>query len=104
MEHTEVSPDEIIEFWFPDGPNPEAERHMELCVWRMRGGANEEILARYSDTTKRAAFGEFDKWSDTPLGRLALIILLDQFPRTVCAGTEKAYSLDPKALELCLEG
>lgn len=104
MEHTEVSSDEIIEFWFPDGPNPEVERHMELWAWRMRGGANEIILAKYSDATNRAALGEFDKWSNTPLGRLAHIILLDQFSRTVWAGTEKAYSLDPKALELCLEG
>lgn len=43
-------------------------------------------------------------WADTPRGRLALIIVLDQFTRSIFAGTPAAYASDPKALELCLEG
>ncbi|ALI57045.1 putative transmembrane protein [Celeribacter marinus] len=77
---------------------------MDLWSWRMRGGANDEIIAKYTEATERAAQGEFDSWADEPIGRLALIILLDQFPRTVWAGTAKAYAQDPKALHLCLEG
>ncbi|UWQ13715.1 DUF924 domain-containing protein [Aliiroseovarius sp. M344] len=101
---SDVTPDEILEFWFPDGPNPEPKRHMELWMWRMRGGANKEILKKYTKVTERAASGEYDDWSKSALGRLALIVLLDQFPRTVWAGTPKAFSQDPKALALCLEG
>ena len=101
---SDVTPAEIIAFWFPDGENPKLEPHMELWAWRMRGGANEEIMANYTDATHRAADGEFDDWANDPLGRLALIILLDQFPRTVWAGDAKAYAQDPKALSLCLEG
>lgn len=100
----ETTAREIIKFWFPDGPSPEPKAHMELWSWRMRGGANDEIIAKYTDVTERAAQGEFDSWADEPIGRLALIILLDQFPRTVWAGTVKAYAQDPKALHLCLEG
>lgn len=99
-----VSPAEIISFWFPDGPNPEAKTHMDLWAWRMRGGANDEILERYSEATELAAQGEFDHWADDAVGRLALIILLDQFPRTVWAGTPRAFEQDQKALKLCLEG
>lgn len=100
----EITPREIINFWFPDGPSPEPKAHMDLWSWRMRGGANDEIIAKYTEATERAAQGEFDSWADEPIGRLALIILLDQFPRTVWAGTAKAYAQDPKALHLCLEG
>ena len=100
----DVTSKEIIEFWFPDGPDPQLERHVDLWSWRMRGGANSEIMAKYADVTERAALGAFDSWADSSLGRLALIILLDQFPRTVWAGSAKAYAQDPKALALCVEG
>jgi uncharacterized protein (DUF924 family) len=99
-----ATPDEILDFWFPDGPDPTAERHLELWSWRMRGGATAEVIARYTDLTQRAVTGELDHWADTPRGRLALIIVLDQFPRSIWAGTPAAYASDPKALALCMEG
>ena len=102
--HFEITPREIINFWFPDGPRPEPKAHMDLWSWRMRGGANDEIIAKYTEATERAAQGEFDSWAGEAIGRLALIILLDQFSRTVWAGTPKAYAQDAKALNLCLEG
>jgi uncharacterized protein (DUF924 family) len=104
MTQSAVTPEEIINFWFPDGPNPEPKRHMDLWMWRMRGGANDDIMAKYVEVTERAALGNFDDWAETPMGRLALIVILDQFPRTVWAGSPNAYSQDPKALDLCLEG
>ena len=104
MTNATVTPDEILDFWFPDGPDPDPETHMNLWMWRMRGGANDAILARYSDVTRQAPEGAFDHWAETPRGRMALIILLDQFPRTVWAGTPDAFAQDPKALALCLEG
>ena len=103
-EPSAVTPEDILAFWFPDGPNPDAQTHMEHWAWRMRGGANEDIMARYVQVTEHAAAGGYDHWAEEPLGRLALIILLDQFPRTVWDGTPDAYSQDPKALALCLEG
>ena len=99
-----IAPEEIIDFWFPDGPAPNLKEHLDLWMWRMRGGANEEILKKYSKVTQMAANGEFDHWAETAAGRFALIIVLDQFPRTVWAGTAKAFAQDPKALTLCLEG
>lgn len=103
-DNSEFTPQEIVDFWFPDGPDPDPERHMNLWIWRMRGGANDEIIANYTTLTEQAAEGRYDDWAETPLGRLALIIVLDQFPRSVWAETAKAYSQDPKALALCLEG
>ena len=104
MTDRDPTPDEILAFWFPDGPDPEPDAHIGFWEWRMRGGAHAEVVARFSGATERAAAGDFDAWAETPRGRLALIILLDQFPRSVWEGTPRAFAQDPKALALCLEG
>lgn len=104
MTPPEITPDDILTFWFPDGPDPEPEAHMDHWVWRMRGGAHQAVIDGYSDITRRCARGELDHWAETPQGRLALIIVLDQFSRSVFAGTPEAYAQDPKALALCLAG
>jgi uncharacterized protein (DUF924 family) len=70
----------------------------------MRGGADPTILERFTGTTERAAAGELDDWASTPRGRLALILALDQFPRSVWRESARAYAQDPKALGLVLEG
>jgi len=101
---TDTTPEEIIDFWFPDGDAPTAEEHIRLWNWRMRGGAHEDVVARFTDLTERAALGDLDHWAETPEGRLALILILDQFARSVRAGSPGAYAGDTKALDLCLEG
>lgn len=77
---------------------------MRVWNWRMRGGAHEEVVTRFSDLTRRAAAGDLDHWPDTPMGRLALIIIFDQFTRSVWAGTRRAYAYDERARDLCLQG
>ena len=104
MTHPPSTPSDILAFWFPDGPDPEPAAHIEHWVWRMRGGAHEEVVAKYSDITNQAVIGDLDHWAETPKGRMALIILLDQFSRSVFSGTPQAYAQDPKALARCLEG
>ena len=104
MVAADPTPQEIIDFWFPDGPEPELDLHVELWTWRMRGGANDAIMERYVEVTERAAEGEFDHWAETSSGRLALLILLDQFPRTVWADTPKAFAQDERAKNISLEG
>lgn len=97
---------DVLAFWFPEGRSlaVDAARHDEQWFWRMRGGADEEVIARFSDLTARAATGDLDHWASEPEGRLALIILLDQFPRSVWRGTPRAFAQDPAALSLTSEG
>ncbi len=98
-------PQEVLEFWFPDNGHWETmEAHGEFWNWHMQGGADDEIIARFPDLTLAAARGELDHWAETPYGRLALIVALDQFPRSLWRDTPKAYSQDIKAARLCLEG
>lgn len=63
-----------------------------------------EIAARFGDDVERAGRGELESWARTPRGRLALILLLDQFSRNIHRGTPEAFANDDRALALCLEG
>ena len=95
---------EVLAFWFPAGAGDDLPAHREYWVWRMGGGAHEDIVARYSDMTERAARGGLDAWASTARGRLALIVVLDQFSRSVWRDSARAFAQDPKALALVLEG
>jgi uncharacterized protein (DUF924 family) len=104
MDTPNLTPDDVVAFWFPDGDAPTADEHVRLWNWRMRGGAHEEVVRRFTDIAQRAAAGDLDHWADTPRGRLALILIFDQFARSVWAGTQRAYACDERARDLCLQG
>ncbi len=69
----------------------------------MQGGMDEAIIARFGPLTEAAAQGRLDHWAETPKGRLALIIALDQFPRSYWRDTPGAFAQDIKATRLVLE-
>lgn len=98
--------DDVLDFWFPEGRslNVEAQAHRAHWRWRMQGGADSEIMARFVDLTEKAAGGALDHWALESHGRLALIIVLDQFSRSVWRGSARAYMQDPRALSLVIEG
>ena len=111
-EHPEVrgetsEAEEVLAYWFPedliDADLETLRRHGKR--W-MAGGpeVDREITERFGELLERARRGELDYWADTPRGRLALIIVLDQFSRNVYRGSPLSYSQDEKALRLALEG
>lgn len=108
MAHVVETPEwnEVLDFWFPERLNPDFDEttHRDYWMWRMRGGADQAIIERYSHLTERASRGELDYWVSDPLGRLALILVLDQFPRSIWRDSARAFSLDEKALAVALEG
>ena len=57
-----------------------------------------EFRARFLDAHMAAARRELDSWAETPEGTLALMVLLDQFPRNCFRGTAHMYATDPLAL------
>lgn len=97
---------EVLDFWFPEGraPDIDPDRHAELWRWRMHGGADGAIAARFGPLTERGAAGALDHWAASPGGRLALIVVLDQFPRSLWRGSARAYAQDPAALAQALAG
>jgi len=97
---------EVLDFWFPEGRSLSIDpgAHRDHWRWRLQGSADSDILARFSDLTAAAAAGNLGHWATDPEGRLALIILLDQFSRSVWRDTPRAYAQDPAALALAMEG
>ena len=58
---------------------------------------DEDITARFGEVWARAGRGECENWMLTPRGALALLIVLDQFPRNMFRGTAEAYRSDEQA-------
>lgn len=99
-----MSIDDVLEFWFgPElgGPFPD-----ELRQRWFRGGEafDREIRERFAADVERAARGELEDWAGTPRGRLALVLLLDQFTRNIYRGDGKAFACDARAEQLAIEG
>ncbi len=108
---TEQSED-VLRFWFPSlpsGDSPSERLRQQAAMvrqweWWFRGGGNADIAEHFSPLLERAVQGELDDWSREPRSRLALILILDQFSRTIYQGTAQAFGQDPKACALTLEG
>jgi uncharacterized protein (DUF924 family) len=96
--------EDILALWFPRRLDADEDRHRRQYEWWFRGGADAAILARFRPVLEAACGGELDGWAATPRGRLALIIVLDQFSRTVWRDTPQAYAQDVSAQHLTLEG
>ena len=96
--------EEVLGFWFPAVPRHDPGAMPRQLEWWFRGGADAEINRRFVPVLDRAAAGDLDDWPETPRTRLALIIVLDQFSRTVHRGDARAYAQDPKARALTRAG
>jgi uncharacterized protein (DUF924 family) len=94
----------VLDFWFPPGLDADEAAHLKQVQWWFRGGADREIVERFTPAVSAAARGDFDAWAVNTRGRLALIIVLDQFSRSVYRDTPAAWAQDPKALGLALDG
>lgn len=96
--------DEILQLWF--GPVPDGEdRPSGPELWFGKSARVDRLLERrFGKLLPMARSGALDGWAATPRGRLALILLLDQFPRHVYRDTPQAFAGDEKAVNLCLDG
>ena len=88
--------DEILDFWF---------RELTPEQWFQDGEQlDSTIAARFGELHEEAVSGRLESWAATPLGRLALILVLDQFSRNIHRGTARAFETDAKAQQLTLDG
>jgi len=86
-----VNPSDIIAFWSEAGPD----------LWFAKDdGFDRRFRELFLQAHESAARGDLDHWQRTPGGALALILLLDQFPRNVFRGTRRMYASDAAALRL----
>lgn len=100
-----LKPEDILDFWFgtldEEGmPSPE-----KKAIWFAATKATDQLIRRrFHSFVMLASEKGLPNWEETAQGRLALILLLDQFSRNIYRGLALAFSNDRQALELALEG
>ena len=100
----------VRDFWFGTLPLTADTLTRRVPFWfgerasALRDRRDQHIRVRFGELLERAARGELTAWADGPRRRLSLIILLDQFPRSLFRGTPRAFAYDDQALGLTLSG
>ena len=85
---TTIAPADVLAFWRAAGPDK----------WFAKDEAfDAEIAARFGALWRAAANNEIASWETTPEGALALVIVLDQFPRNMFRGQARTYETDAVA-------
>ena len=86
---------EVVSFWREAGPDR----------WFTKDSAfDDSIRERFLDTYEAAAAGKISTWEQSAEGTLALLILLDQFPRNMFRGEARAFATDPLARAVAAGG
>lgn len=90
-----MAPDDILGFWF-DELKP-------AQWWRADPALDAAMRTRFGALHAAACAGELSAWRADAPGRLAEVIVLDQFSRNLHRGTPAAFAADPMALALAQE-
>ena len=86
-----IRPEDVLAFWREAGPSR----------WFRKDEAfDAQFRTRFLAAHEAAASGELDEWSRSAEGALALLVLLDQFPRNAFRGTPRMFATDAKAREV----
>lgn len=97
--------DAVITFWFREQELSAPQIDNRLDIWFGSDPAfDHEVKENFAADVEKASEGKLDHWAKEPRGRLALILLLDQFRRNIYRDTPDAFKKDTVALKLCVEG
>ena len=88
-------PQSVLQFWFQEIP--------PARWWKVDTAFDQLIVERFSELHARATRAELFEWRNEPKGRLAEIIVLDQFSRNMYRGDRLAFAADTMALVLAQE-
>jgi len=88
MSNAQAAPASIVAFWHDAGPARWFEKDATF---------DDEIRNRFLGIHESAAAGKLTVWESTAQGALALLILLDQFPRNMFRGDARTFATDPMA-------
>ena len=102
---------DVLDFWFGADPMAPDQLSQRMRLWfggdeppEIRALRDESLTARFGALALAAAAGHLDAWVSSPHRLLALVLLLDQFPRSIHRGTAAAFAQDERALELVMAG
>ena len=99
-----TDPVEVLDFWFADSlTNPDT-LASHRAIWFMGGPDIDLLITEKFGTLPDAALaGELQYWTTDTRNTLALVLVLDQFPRNIYRNTARAYYYDVAALDLTVK-
>ena len=99
-----ATPADVLDFWFgPPGSAAEVAGRKNT-LWFGKSPANDRaVIDRFAAVLVAATAGRLDHWASTPRTRLALVIVVDQFPHHIHRDQPQAFATDPQALALSLD-
>ena len=96
---------QVLNFWFGDLRENELPSEEKQKTWWMKSGEFDRLVEeKFGDLVTLAENGDLSSWLETPLGTLAFIIVVDQFPRNIHRDGPGAFSRDALALRACRDG
>jgi uncharacterized protein (DUF924 family) len=87
-----ITPKEILDFWYSSRISPQ--------WFAATPELDREIQQKYETVWEQAMAGELNDWRTSPLGCLALVIVLDQFPLNMFRGQSKSFQSERQAVEV----
>jgi uncharacterized protein (DUF924 family) len=98
-----AEPESVLDFWLGPTGNAAEIAGRQRTLWFGKSAANDQaVTERFAAALVAATTGQFDHWAHTPRGRLALVIVLDQFPHHIHRDRPQVFATDPQALALSL--
>ena len=105
MERESERISQVLNFWFGDLRENELPSEEKQKTWWMKSGEFDRLVEeKFGDLVTLAENGDISSWLETPLGTLAFIIVVDQFPRNIHRDGPGAFSRDALALRACRGG
>lgn len=92
---TTLSPETVLDYWFSP--------RVRKCWWKMDAAFDAELRRLFGDLHRAAVEGGLPAWRKTPQGRLAEVIVLDQFSRNLYRDRPEAFAQDARARTLTRE-
>lgn len=88
----------VLSFWFGTTYDVKTITPKAYDLWFGKSVETDDIMSKhFKSYLAKAAEGKYDHWAKEPLGVVALLLLLDQFPRNIYRNTAGAYRYDWKA-------
>jgi uncharacterized protein (DUF924 family) len=101
----EMNKNDVLAFWFgADAADHEISQRQAKLWWHKDAATDDTIRQRFEPTLKALLRGEHRDWLTSADGRLAAIIVLDQFSRNMYRDNAMSFTQDALALEWALEG
>lgn len=99
-----MDPHAVLDFWFGELSDGFSDATHRTRWYAFDDAFDRLIEDQFAAAHQAACEGELSRWLDDPHGRLAFILLTDQFSRQIHRGTAQAFASDALALSAARDG